>query len=207
MRVVIVEDDYQQAELVTSWLRKAWPRIEVERIETELEFRKRLPALSARPPNVFIIDVMLRWADPSPDMEEPPSEILNEGFYRAGLRCVKLLRQDAGTSRVPVILQSALSASALTGLLEASPDVVFIEKESEPGRLIRLVGSLMATQISTRQSSSAKREEILRESCRTTSFMRYGVASCAGAGLQSRRGRARCGACRRGGRGAASLRA
>ncbi len=158
MKVVLVEDDYYQAEEVVEALRSAWPRIEVERVGTESEFRRRLRDFSADPPNVFIIDVMLAWAYPDPEMEEAPPEVVEEKHYRAGLRCANLLRQHAGTSDAPIILYSALSRIEVVGDRLLPPDVVFLEKESNMGRLIRLVGSFTAAQVPTKEPSATLRD-------------------------------------------------
>src|SRR5215213_772368 len=108
MKVVIVEDDYQQAELITSWLLERWPQLDIQRIGTEAAFRSLLSDPSFQPPNIFIIDIMLRWADPSPDIEVPPDEVIVEGPYRAGLRCVDLIRKTVATSHIPSVLYSVL---------------------------------------------------------------------------------------------------
>lgn len=158
MRVVLVEDDYLQAELIETWLSDTWPKIEIERIETEAEFRSQIQALSSHPPDVVIMDLLLRWSDPSPDFEPPPDKVKAEGFYRAGLRCVELLRKN-GARHIPVILYSILEQRDIEDeLSELRPQVRFLPKSFESAHLIRLVGSLIAAQKSTKQSSTATRD-------------------------------------------------
>ncbi len=158
MRVVLVEDDYLQAESIHSWLRQAWPHVEIDRIETEKAFRAQLQSLSTHPPDVIIMDVMLRWSDPSPDFDQPPDEVEREGFYRAGVRCAELLRDDAGTSRIPVILYSVLEKLDLAGELAQTSQVRFLPKSFEPAHLVRLVGSLVAAQKPTKQPLGMARD-------------------------------------------------
>ena len=39
-----------------------------ETFETEYEFQQKLTAFASSPPNLFIIDVMVPWAEPSPNI-------------------------------------------------------------------------------------------------------------------------------------------
>jgi CheY-like chemotaxis protein len=103
-----VEDDY----LYVDWLRDAIESNvggKVEVITTELEFRNRFEELATRAPDIVLMDIMLRWTDPSPEMVPPPKGLGT--FHRAGLRCLQLLRADKRTSQVPVILYSVLEES------------------------------------------------------------------------------------------------
>ncbi len=159
MRVVLVEDDYLQAELIRQWLNDTWPQIEIERVETEAAFRNQIQVLSTRPPDVVIMDLLLRWSDPSHDFEQPPDEVKAEGFYRAGLRCVELLRKNGATKHIPIILYSVLEQSGIEDELAGlRPQVSFLPKSFEPAHLIRLVGSLIAAQRSTKQPSATTRD-------------------------------------------------
>src|ERR1043165_3105921 len=106
MRVVIVEDDYLQAE----WIRELFKEqvgvddCDIDMIATEIEFRRQMPRFRASPPDLFLMDVMLRWTDPEPEQEVPPEEVKKEGYFRAGLRCEQLLREVIETRNVQVIL-------------------------------------------------------------------------------------------------------
>jgi CheY-like chemotaxis protein len=108
MYVVIVEDDYLQRDPIREDLEDAFPGIEVVTIKTELEFQRRLPEIRDCKPDVMIIDVMLRWADPQPNFPKPPPEIEKEGFYRAGLRCAQLVESDPILRDTPIILYTIL---------------------------------------------------------------------------------------------------
>ena len=143
MRVVLVEDDHLQARWVTETLERAFSHVKVVPVRTEAEFYSIIDGLGSKPPNVIIMDVMLRWTDPAPDMTIPPENVRREGFRRAGLRCVeKLLERDA-TKHIPVILFTVRSY----GDLESPPDVenvLYVSKESEPEELINRIRTILS---------------------------------------------------------------
>ena len=160
MRIVVVEDDYLQAESIQSWLREAWPHIEIDWLETEQEFRDQLASQSAHPPDAFIVDAMLRWSDPSPEIDTPPADVGKEGFVRAGFRCVELLQMTNGTSQVPIVVYSILEKEEIEDaeLWGFPPHIRFLPKSSEPRHLIRLVGSLIAAHKSTKEPLAVTRD-------------------------------------------------
>ena len=111
-RVLIVEDDYLQAEWLRATLEGYFPSLNVQHMRTESEFRDKIEKLRRDPPDLVILDVMLRWADPNPRIAVPPEEAKN-GFFRAGLRCERLLRLYKETRQVPVILYTVLQENDL----------------------------------------------------------------------------------------------
>ncbi len=100
--VLIVEDDKIQADELTR--RLIARRISVTHFSTELEFRENLNMIDKSDCAAAVVDMMLRWTDPSPTMKMPPPEILKEGFYMAGLRCCRELRKIG----IPCIIFTAL---------------------------------------------------------------------------------------------------
>ncbi|HXM47861.1 MAG TPA: toll/interleukin-1 receptor domain-containing protein [Pyrinomonadaceae bacterium] len=77
----------------------------------------------------------------------PLKKFKKEGFYRAGVRWVELLRANSKTKDIPVVLYSVFDESDLEAELSGRPaNVRFLPKSSEPYSLIRLVGSLVAAQ-------------------------------------------------------------
>jgi hypothetical protein len=160
MRVVVVEDDYLQAESIQTWLCDAWPHIEIERIETEQEFRDQLVIQSTHPPDAFIVDVMLRWSDPSPDIDVAPDDIREQGFSQAGLRCVELLQEGIETQQVPIVIYSILDKEEIedSKVLRFLPHIRFLPKSSEPRHLIQLLGSLIAARKSTKEPLTITRD-------------------------------------------------
>lgn len=123
-RILILEDDNAMLQLLQGIIRRDLcdlnPNLEVEIVETESEFRLSwLPAFEngrKKRPQVFLIDVMLRWTDPSPNQPPRPPEVIEGGFMRAGLRCLDLIRKCSGLSESRVIILTALTKKDLDGL-------------------------------------------------------------------------------------------
>jgi CheY-like chemotaxis protein len=109
MYVLIVEDDWAQYEFISQALLNLKPVPRVVRFGNEKEFNDRFEELAADRPDVILMDIMLRWANPAPQMEQPPEEVKRDGFYRAGLRCERMLAGDERTKEIPVIIHSVLS--------------------------------------------------------------------------------------------------
>jgi len=147
MRVVIVEDDYLQADWIKNLLlsRLGVADGDVELIATECEFRDRLENFRAHPPSLFVIDVMLRWADATADYRPSPPDVKEEGFFRAGLRCERLLRQARETKRIPVVLYTVLEESELEpGLKSVGTATKYIGKSSADADLVAHINELAA---------------------------------------------------------------
>jgi ActR/RegA family two-component response regulator len=88
-RLLIVEDDKIQADELRHRIEHlGWA---VDHISTELEFRRRVRQTDITLYSLAVVDMMLRWTDPAPEMEQPPPEVIQEGFYTAGLRCCRQL--------------------------------------------------------------------------------------------------------------------
>jgi hypothetical protein len=87
---------------------------------------------------------MLPWTDPSPTIEAPPAEILEQGFYRAGVRCAKLLAKNEKTKDIPIILYTVLEPADLEEELKELDlgRVVHIRKDSDDDRIIDVVREL-----------------------------------------------------------------
>ncbi len=106
LRVLLLEDDYLQRGAISNAL-EAKLKAEVQAKSTESEFRRDFDQIAANPPQVAVLDVMVRWANPTRDVESEPIEIPKTPEI-AGLRCAELLRDDPRTQRVKVILYSVL---------------------------------------------------------------------------------------------------
>ncbi len=92
MTVLILEDDAVQAGALAERIIRDLDA-KVDAIATELEFWRRIRTEEGISADVAVVDMMLRWTDPSPDMEMPPDDIIREGFFTAGLRCCRELRK------------------------------------------------------------------------------------------------------------------
>ncbi|MGD0200427.1 MAG: hypothetical protein ABSD27_06715 [Bryobacteraceae bacterium] len=117
LRLLLIEDDHLQAQGIQAGLRdqlaRDYPSVAFDVVPTESEFYSRFEQIASAGFAAAIVDVMLRWADPSPQMPEPPTEVLEGGFFRAGLRCRGKLATDPRTSSLPVVIYTVLEESRL----------------------------------------------------------------------------------------------
>ena|SRR5258706_12884053 len=73
----------------------------------------------------------------------PSTEVQREGFYRAGIRCAKLLAERQTTKNIPVILYTILAYADLKDQLNELPArVIHVRKESDDDRLIEVIQEL-----------------------------------------------------------------
>jgi CheY-like chemotaxis protein len=152
MYILIVDDDYLQAEWVIDRLKKSFSNSKITWMETEYEFRANLDELTTNPPDVIIMDVMLSWTRPGPDMPEWPADVRDEGFYTAGFRCEKLLSDNKKLKNIPLIFYTVLERADLIErqykFVEGSrvylqkPHRAYLRKESEAEPLIDLIRRL-----------------------------------------------------------------
>lgn len=144
--IVIVEDDHLQEGPLQEHLGGTVSDADIETICTERDFRTRLPALRERVPDIVIMDVMMRWTFPAPDAVPPPADVATGGYYRAGLRCARLLADDPVLSGVPVVLYTILERSDLERDGESLPsNSTFVGKHTELDVLSRKVRDLLRT--------------------------------------------------------------
>lgn len=113
-RILLVEDDPMDAMQIREELEPRGARVDV--ITTEQEFAESLPGIGKNPPDLIIIDVMLRWTKPRPGLTEDsiPKDVRDQGFYFAGLRCIDQLEQDPKTKAIPWIIYTGLDRNNFT---------------------------------------------------------------------------------------------
>jgi CheY-like chemotaxis protein len=144
--ILIVEDDHLQEGPLEDELTQRFPGARIETLTTESEFRARVPQLCADPPDVVIMDVMLRWATPSRDPVPVPEEVAAKGYYRAGLRCAALMRDSPELRAVPVVFLTILERNDLdrteTGEGERS-GTSYVRKSADFHPLVRRLRSLV----------------------------------------------------------------
>jgi len=141
--IVLVEDDPTPAKNLHKKLSDEFSRGQVKRIRTEREFRSHLDEFSGKPPDVIVLDVMLPWTD-TENLVPAPKDVYEEGVYRAGFRCIKLLA-DKITTRIPCIVYTVLARSALDKEFNALPDglrVEYLQKDPDRTRLFNLIRKL-----------------------------------------------------------------
>jgi CheY-like chemotaxis protein len=139
--IVVVEDDHLQEGPLVDQLEDAFPGGRIESVSTEREFRERLTHLHRDPPDLVVMDVMLRWAYPSRDVTEPSDY---EGFYRAGLRCAEAMGSDSRLRRVPIILYTILERGDLErDGSRISANAIYLRKSTDLTMLLRKVQELV----------------------------------------------------------------
>jgi hypothetical protein len=145
-RFVVVEDDHLQEGPLQDTLLAAFRDASVVAFSTEEEFRSALPGLRRERPDLVVMDVMLRWADPRPDPPVPPPEVVSGGYYRAGLRCARLLAADDVLHEVPVILYTILELSDLErDDQQLPPNTTYVGKTADLDVLIRHIRARLRT--------------------------------------------------------------
>jgi DNA-binding NarL/FixJ family response regulator len=139
---VVVEDDHLQEGPIAEILAGIYPGATVEAFATEEQFRAHLPQMREAVPDLVVMDVMLRWASPRPGLLPPPDDVVAGGYYRAGLRCARLMLGDSRLRRVPVVLYTILERNDLERDGQTLPsNATYIGKNSEPEVLSRHIRS------------------------------------------------------------------
>jgi len=145
MLIVILEDDHLQEDLLKSQMERAFPGARVDALVTEQEFRQRLVDYRRDRPDIFVMDVMLRWAFPSPGSAAPPPEVEAGGYQRAGFRCAELIFQDRDLRDVPVVYYTILEGGDLhenTRRLSGVP--AYVRKSKDHDYLARRIRQMIA---------------------------------------------------------------
>lgn len=143
MKLWFVEDDYNSADETIHDLKRSFSDIELFYIETESGFCDYLERVQEESrPDLVIMDMILRWDNPSPDMRPPLDEVQKDGPFRAGIRCIRRLRDHAETQDVPVIIFSALGESDAKELINADLEPVFYLQKSKVEKLINLLRAI-----------------------------------------------------------------
>jgi hypothetical protein len=144
--ILVVEDDHLQEGPLVDEINDAYPSGRVESIYTEHEFRRQLSVMRDAAPDLVIMDVMLRWADPGPDNTDPPKEVVRDGFYRAGLRCAEMLADDDKLRAVPIIIYTILEKEDLERRGKPMPaNVTYVRKSADLDVLLRKVREFICT--------------------------------------------------------------
>lgn len=143
MRIVSLEDDEPFWTLLKDALEDAFPRPNLDWIHTESEFYNNFRKFVVDPPDIFLIDIMVKWADPIENMATPPQEVVEQGYYRAGLRCRKLLLENSATKLIPVILFTVLERSDIENVVHEFPaNTTFVGKSGDFRELITAIKEL-----------------------------------------------------------------
>jgi CheY-like chemotaxis protein len=143
MKILIVEDNSIQVEWMNDVLTRRFPDAKIQECDTEYGFHAAFENIAADPPDVVLMDVMLNWTHPAPDMVHPPPAIVEAGIWRAGIRCQKMLRGDPRTRDIPIVLYTSLAESSLTAELKELPPAAYLPKDSNFEPLVREIQSTL----------------------------------------------------------------
>ena len=142
--IVVLEDDHLQEDLVRDQLQQAFPDARIETIVSEQDFQSRLADFRRQPPDVIIMDVMLRWASPRPGAPAPPDDVVSGGYQRAGFRCAELVFKDAVLRTVPVVYYTILEGGDLErDTRQLSGSTTYVRKSKDHGYLARKIRDLV----------------------------------------------------------------
>ncbi|HRI45647.1 MAG TPA: hypothetical protein PL089_13870 [Ignavibacteria bacterium] len=143
MKILIIEDDHLQSKLLIKQLNHEFKDCTIELLETESDFIKKFPMIEKNPPDLILIDIMLRFQNPSRDMIKViPSD--RKGFYRAGIRCKQDLNQSEQTKSIPIILYTVLNKADLEiDLLNLNNQFQHISKDKDTSILFRQIKKML----------------------------------------------------------------
>ena len=130
MYILVVEDDILQFETIERSIMESnkLSKARLERVKTELEFHEKFEDIANDNPTVILMDIMLKWTSKD-RLVEPPKEVEEKGFYRAGLRCERMLANDKRTQNIPVFIYSVLGREDLEGEFRPRPQVRILDKD------------------------------------------------------------------------------
>jgi hypothetical protein len=150
--ILLLEDDHIQAENITASIRDRF-EVDVRRIATEKAFIEFAQDIGSEHPVLAILDVMVRWTDPEPGMKLPPPHVRAEGSYRAGLRCLQILKEVA--TDVPAIIYTILEKEDLEGepalavpsiaetLGQSNVEPIVLRKEGDRNALLTAIAQIL----------------------------------------------------------------
>jgi CheY-like chemotaxis protein len=136
-KILLVEDDHMQTDFIVPILQRAFSGSDIKLLKTEHEFRSAMEEIAKNPPDVIVIDVMLRWTNPAPNLPRAPEDVKTGGYYVAGIRCAKLLSENEKTNQIPVILYTVLETPDIEQALAGWPNKVhLLTKEPDIDALV-----------------------------------------------------------------------
>ena len=137
MKILHFEDDYSVARLIAKVLRAELNDNSLDPLvkRHEKEMRKYLAEHQTPEVDLILLDVMVVYQRRE-DEEPEPVEIEAEGFHRAGIRILKLIRQAPNYSGVPIVLYSNLPVKDIQDAVREAgidPDSVKIVGKGDQG--------------------------------------------------------------------------
>lgn len=149
MYILLVEDDPTWAETLGDELTKHYQakKCRVERIATEKAFIARSDDLKKSPPDLILMDVMLRYQDPEEGNEFTEDWYAeykrSGGRFKAGVRCAKLT--EGMGIKSPVLLYTVLDEETLQDDLSGLSHHLYLRKDANLHSLYEKIGQIIAT--------------------------------------------------------------
>ena len=140
LRILLVEDDFLQRDSIRKALEQNFAGAAVDTKPSESEFLRDFEAIASNPPDIAVIDVMLRWANPSRDAPMPPAEPWEP--QRAGLRCAQRVHDDGRTSGAKIILYTVFDRVNMDDV-QPPEGAIWLTKELSFQELIDTVKGLL----------------------------------------------------------------
>lgn len=147
--ILIVEDDNMQLDMIQEVLFRTFRDVQFSDIQTEHEFYQEIPTILASPPDLILMDLMLRWTHPAPPSEMPPmpEDVESQGYYRAGIRCIRKI-MAASSEPPPILLFTVLADEDVARDLdtlrkEGSIHVAYLQKTAPVSDLIKGIRELV----------------------------------------------------------------
>jgi CheY-like chemotaxis protein len=142
--IVVLEDDHLQEDLLKDQLKRSFPAARIDTLVTEQQFREHLSEFRQEKPSVIVMDVMLRWAFPSPNAPAPPADVESGGYQRAGFRCAEMIFQDPALRHIPVIYYTILEGGDLEpDTRSLSGNTIHVRKSKDHEFLARKIRDLL----------------------------------------------------------------
>jgi len=158
-KILILEDDATMSDWLQESIERDFVNMnpEVEVLESESEFVLQwVPQFEKspkHPPDVIVIDIMLKWTSPARNQPPRPLDAIKGGYVRGGLRCFDLIRNHHLLSRSHVILLTILTKNDLDNVLSKEEREAFrrklehaelIHKEKDDGQaVLNRIGSAL----------------------------------------------------------------
>jgi CheY-like chemotaxis protein len=143
MNILLVEDDAEQIAWLIATLESYFCSLNLTVFKTEHQFRSELDSLLRQNrPDIMLIDAMLPWTNPAPDMPPRPSEVQSHGFLYAGVRCQRLA--SAKAPDIPTIIYSILERKDLRDSLRDAPsNVKYVRKDDDARQLVQMINNMV----------------------------------------------------------------
>jgi len=112
MRILILEDDILQFEVLQDNLNVRFPNSQITRIMTAKAFKEEIDRPDAILPDIILIDVLVPWqAVGEPEWPKPPEAV----DRKVGIYCAGLVAAHPKTRKIPVIVYTELDRQSRYG--------------------------------------------------------------------------------------------